>query len=341
MAERDASGAWRGRTMRRRLRDARAIGAALLARGLSAERPVAILSGNSVAHAMLALACLHVGIPYAPISTAYSLLSGDHAKLRHVFSVLTPGLVFADDGSRYAAALDLAGDAEIVVCDGRAATRFDALCATTPGPEVDAAARAIDPDAPAKFLFTSGSTGLPKAVINTQPHAHAATRRCCAPPSRCSRRSRPSSSTGCRGTTRSAATTMSGSCSPMAARSISMTGGPWPGAIEATVRNLREIAPTIFFNVPKGFEELMPYLRREPALREKLFSRVKMIFFSGAGPGAARVGRMGCARARDGGRAHPVDDGARLDRNRAVRAVLPAGCLRVRHRRPAGLRAWR
>ena len=193
--------------------------------------------------------------PFAPVSTAYSLLSGDHAKLRHVLSVLTPGLVFADDGGRYGAALDLAGDAEIVVCDGRDATRLGALLATVPGPEIDAAAGAIDPDAPAKFLFTSGSTGLPKAVINTN-------------------RMLTSNQAMLRAAFPVLAEeppvivdwlpwnhTFGGNHNTGLVLTNGGTlyiddGRPVPGGIEATVRNLREIAPTIFFNVPKGSRSL-------------------------------------------------------------------------------------
>jgi feruloyl-CoA synthase len=283
IAERDASGAWAGRTYAEALADARAIGAALLARGLSAERPVAILSGNSVAHAMLALGCLHVGIPYAPISTAYSLLSGDHAKLRHVLGLLTPGLVFADDGARYAAALDIAAlDAETVVCSGRAGTQFDMLRAAVPGPEVDAATVRIRPDQPAKFLFTSGSTGLPKAVINTHRMltSNQAMLRAAFP---VLAEEKPVIVDWLPWNHTFGGNHNVGLVLTNGGTLYIDAGRPVPGAIEETVRNLREIAPTIFFNVPKGFEELIPYLRREPALREKLFSRVKMIFFSGAG----------------------------------------------------------
>jgi feruloyl-CoA synthase len=278
VAERDASGEWVGRSYAEALADARAIGAALLARGLSAERPVAILSGNSVAHAMLALACLHVGIPYAPISTAYSLLSGDHAKLRHVLGLLTPGLVFADDGARYAAALGIAAEgAEIMTREG-----LDAARGTVAGPEVDAAHARIRPDDPGKFLFTSGSTGLPKAVINTHRMltSNQAMLRAAfpvlaeEPPVLLDWL--PWNHTFGGNHNVGIVLTHGGT--------LYIDGGrPVAGAIEQTVRNLREIAPTIFFNVPKGFEELIPYLRREPALRAKLFSRVKMIFFSGAG----------------------------------------------------------
>src|SRR6185312_9193822 len=105
LAERDATGEWRHLTYREALAEVRAVGEALLRRPLSVERPVAILSGNSIEHAVLGLAACLVGIPYAPVSPAYSLVATDYAKLRHIFGLLTPGLVYAADGGRFAKAI--------------------------------------------------------------------------------------------------------------------------------------------------------------------------------------------------------------------------------------------
>jgi feruloyl-CoA synthase len=170
-ASRDGE-AWRKITYLEALNAARAIGQALLDRGLSHERPVLILSGNGIEHGLLALACLNVGIPFAPVSTAYSLVSTDFARLRDIAALVQPGLVFADDGNQYGAALLACTpkDAEVVIArgdfDGRA-TFFNALVATTPTDAVESAGNAVNPDTVAKLLFTSGTTGVQKGVINT------------------------------------------------------------------------------------------------------------------------------------------------------------------------------
>jgi feruloyl-CoA synthase len=287
-AKRDASGAWRRITYREALAFARRIGQALLDRGLSAERPLLILSENDLEHAMLALAALHVGVPFAPVSPAYSLISQDHGKLRRIVELMTPGLVFAADGRRYERALRavLPERTELVVTqnppEGRKGTSFEALAATRDTNAVDAAYEALGPDSLAKFLFTSGSTGLPKAVIHTHRML-------------CSNLQQIVD------------------CLPFMAEeppvlvdwlpwnhtfggshNFGLTlynggtlyiddGKPAPQLIGETLRNLREIAPTVYFNVPRGFEELAAALDADRALAERFFSRVKMLFYAAAG----------------------------------------------------------
>ncbi|MCB0098547.1 MAG: AMP-binding protein, partial [Caldilineaceae bacterium] len=262
---------------------------ALLDRHLSTERTVVILSGNSLEHQLLSLAAMHVGIPYAPISPPYSLLSKDFGKLRRTLELMTPGLILVQDGAQFeralAAVLPPASDVELVVVDNPTAQRphtpFADLLATTATPAVDEAAAGVGPDTVAKVLFTSGSTSLPKGVINTN-------RMICA-------------------NLQQIYQTMPflGEEPPVIVdwlpwnhtfggnHNIGLIlanggafymdeGKPTPDGIETTVANLREIAPTMYFNVPRGMEELLPYLQREPALRKTFFSRLKMLFYAGA-----------------------------------------------------------
>lgn len=283
LASRGEAG-WRTVTYGEAFDAACAIGQALLDRGLSVTRPVLILSGNGIEHALLALACLHVGIPFVPVSTAYSLVSSDFSRLREVVALVRPGLVFADDGDRYAAAVATCTYAEIVVARGnpnRCATSFDTLRATTPTSAVEAAAMAVGPDTVAKLLFTSGSTGFPKGVI----HTHRMSCSCLQMGLACfpALAEEPPVLVDWLPWNHIFGGTVSFGLTLFNGGTLYIDDGkPLPGEIEKTVRNLREVAPTFYSNVPKGYEELVPWLRRDHALRENFFSRVRVLQYSGA-----------------------------------------------------------
>jgi len=273
-AQRDAGGGWRTLTYGDAYARARRVGQALLERGLQAERPLAILSENSLEHLLLTLAAMHVGVPCAPVSPAYSLLSTDYAKLRHVVALATPGLVFAQDAVRYAKAVAAAvpRDTEVL---------YGVLPEAEPSARVDEAHARTGPDTIAKFLFTSGSTGQPKAVINTQ-------RMWCANQQMLAQ-----------------ALPYLAEVPPVLVdwlpwhhtaggnHNIGIVlynggtlyideGRPLPGLIEKTVRNLRDVGPTIYFNVPRGYEALLPYLRADEALRRTFFSRLGLLQYAAA-----------------------------------------------------------
>jgi len=287
-AKRNESGQWHQLTYAQVLAAARSIGQALLHRGLSADRPVVILSENDLEHLLLMLAGQHVGIPTAHISPVYSLVSNDLAQLRHCFSILTPGMVFVSSGERYRRAIEvaLADDAELVVTSAppefRKATLFSELAATLPTSAVDAAHNRIDPDQPAKFLFTSGSTGSPKAVINT--HRMLCSNQQMIAQIFCFLQDEPPILLDWLPWNHTFGGNHNIGIALYNGGTFYIDGGkPGAGFIEKTARNLREIAPTVYFNVPKGYEDLLPFFREDRQLREKFFSRMQLLFYAAAG----------------------------------------------------------
>ncbi|KOX63013.1 feruloyl-CoA synthase [Pseudomonas psychrophila] len=288
IAARDADGQWRRISYAQMLEDVRAIAQSLLAYGLGAERPLAILSGNDIEHLQMALGAMYAGIPYCPVSPAYSLLSQDFAKLRHVCDLLQPGLIFVSDAAVYQRAVDavLPADTPLVAVRGEMAGRpqvsFASLLEQTGGAEAQAAFMASGPDSIAKFLFTSGSTKLPKAVITTQ-------RMLCAnqqmllqtfpvfaeePPVLVDWL--PWNHTF-GGSHNLGIVLYNGG-------TLYLDGGkPTAQGFAETLRNLKEISPTAYLTVPKGWEELVTALETDSELRERFFARIKLFFFAAAG----------------------------------------------------------
>ena len=278
---------WRKVTYAQAHDAARRIAQAIIDRGLSADRPLAILSGNSIDHALMGLGAMIAGVPYAPVSPPYSLVAKDFAKLKAILATLTPGLIFVNDGVPFAAAIEAAApkDAEVVAGanppNARASITLEDFMARPAGPRVDAAHAKVGPDTIGKFLFTSGSTGSPKGVINTQRMMTSNQEMLAA----------LNPSFGAEPTTLIDwlpwSHTFGGNNNfNLVLRnggSFYIDGGkPLPRAIEETVRNLREISPTVYYNVPKGFEMLLPYVQQDEALRKSLFGRLQAFVYAGA-----------------------------------------------------------
>ena len=290
MARRGPDGQWIHITYAQAWTQAQSIGQALLDFGLTVDRPLAILSENSLEHALLALGAMTVGIPFCSVSAAYSLMSQDFGKLRHVLDTITPGLVYASDWSRFGKAIDATVAADIPVVTNEIAIRGDALTATlawsnltsrTATPAVQSAMLATNGDTIVKFLFTSGSTNLPKAVINTH-------RMICANQQQ----------------------VVQSMPSVLDIPPVLVDWPPWshtfggnhdfylvlfhggtfyindgkpvPALIGETIRNLTEIAPTLYYDVPIGFELIAAEMKTNAALRKNLLSRLQMFFYAGA-----------------------------------------------------------
>jgi len=284
-AERDPDGGWRKVSYAETVGAAMSIGQYLLDAGLGPRRPLAILSGNSVDHALLALAAIHVGIPYAAISPAYSLVSTDFARLREVFETLEPGMVYAAEAAPFAAAIEAVakpGTRQLFSIGAADPSQsFADALATEPTKAVDAAFAAITPETVAKFLFTSGSTGKPKAVVNT--HRMICSNQVMVRETYAYMKKEPPVFLDWSPWHHTAGGNKLFFMPIFNGGTLYIDDGrPTGKDILKTVRNLREVHPTWYFNVPKGYEALIPHLEADAALSAGFFRDVKMLWYAGA-----------------------------------------------------------
>ncbi|WP_326857718.1 feruloyl-CoA synthase [Noviherbaspirillum sp.] len=298
LQERDATGQWTGLTYAQALTQVHRIAAWLLKDGRSGpDHPVVVLSDNSIEHALLMLACLHVGIPYSALSPAYSLVSQDHAKLKTLITLLDPGLIYVADPVRYAAALASIRDlhtAPLVISGYSIPSVGQPASASSPDmlPFADLLSYADDeavadayaqvgPDTVAKILFTSGSTGDPKGVINTQ-------RMLCAPQQGLAQlwpfmKDSPPILLDWLPWNHTFGGNHNFNLILKNGGTLYLDSGkPMPGMFDASLRNLQDVSPSLYLNVPRAFDMLVPALRADRELRRKFFSRLQIIFYAAA-----------------------------------------------------------
>src|SRR3954452_9559320 len=283
LAERDGDGDWVNLTWGDANRQATSIAQALLDRELGPERPLMILSGNSIDHALLTLGGFLAGVPVVPVSPAYSLMSQDFGKVKHIAALVRPGLVYAADAGPFGGVLSAVdfGGAELVLSRGQGATRFSELTATRATSAVDDALAAVDPDSVAKILFTSGSTAMPKGVINTHGML-------CANQQSLAQiwpftAETPPVLVDWLPWNHTFGSNHNFNLILKRGGTLYIDAGrPAPPLMPITVRNLTEIAPTIYFNVPAGYAALLPFLERDGDLRARFFERLDLIFYAAA-----------------------------------------------------------
>jgi len=287
LGERSGDGPWTTVSYGDALRQVRAIAAWILAEGLSADRPLAVLSDNSVDHALLALGAMHAGVPIAAISPAYSLMSKDFEKLKSMIRLLQPGAIYVSGTTPFAAALAAIRPLhQAKIISGGAdddAIPFRAVASTPETPEVAKAFAAVTPDTIAKFLFTSGSTGTPKAVINTQRMLTS------------SQQAKAQTWTFLDGVgegltildwlpwSHTFGANHNFNLVLRNGGTLYIDGGkPAPGLFNTSLANLRSVVPTVYFNVPRGFDMLITALREDDELRRKFFGGVRLAFYAAA-----------------------------------------------------------
>ena len=284
LAERNSKGAWIKITYAEAQKMTDSISQSLLDRGMNQSQPLMILSKNSIKHALMTLGAMQVGVPVVPVSVAYSMVSSDYAKLKHIFALVRPGLVFVENFEKFGKALAaLEAENLEVVSTGKSDlfTSFEELTAAVAGPQVEGVFDSVGPETVAKYLFTSGSTGMPKGVINTQKmlcanqQMIAQTHLSLDPQSPVVIDWLPWNHT------------MGGNAIFNSVLWNQGTfyidaGRPLPGMFDETLKNLREVSPTRYYNVPAGLNLLVQSLEKDASLCKRFFQKLSFIGYGGA-----------------------------------------------------------
>ena len=288
MAQRTESGDWRKISYSKALDKIRHLAQGILDHNLSLERPLVILSGNDIEHAMICLAAQFVGVPSAALSPAYSLISTDYAKLKDIAGQITPGLIFVADGEPFEKAIDAAFESDVPVvsvrnrAEGRTNISFADFVASKPTDAVDIAYDKVDGDTILKFLFTSGTTGSPKAVIQT--HKMICSNQEMVADCYAYMRDEPPVVVDWAPWNHTASGNKVFYMVLYSGGTFYIDeGNPSPKGMETTIKNLREISPTWYFNVPAGYELLVKAMEKDAELRESFFRRNKLVMYAGAG----------------------------------------------------------
>ncbi|KAF4558105.1 feruloyl-CoA synthase [Pseudomonas sp. CES] len=291
IAQRGDGGGWESLSYAQALSHIKSVSQFLLSKGLSSNRPLVILSGNSIEHLVIALAAMYIGVPYVPVSTAYSLADRSYGKLSYMFELLTPGLVFVDSFEEYQGAIETVVPTDCQVlsvklgeeaeCKGRALLSYEQAINTKPTKQIEFANLKVDGDTIAKFLFTSGSTGLPKAVINT--HKMLCANQAMVRSVLLFLEDEPPIFVDWLPWSHTFGGNFTVGMSIYNGGTYYIDHGkPVGDLINSTLDNLKDVSPTIYFNVPKGYEVLVRKLKSRPDVAESFFANLKVIYYAAA-----------------------------------------------------------